>query len=543
MSKIAHYLQEHLAGEVLTSDSARNYFSTDASVFEVKPKIIVYPRNTSDVRKTNRFSWQLAERGKILPITSRGKGSDVSGAAIGEGIVLVFPAHMNRLIELDTGKGYARVQPGIIYKNIQNTLHTHGQFLPPYPASLDYSTIGGSIANNTSGEKSIKYGATDAFVKELDVVLANGELIHTTRLSKRELSRKKGLTTFEGEVYRQIDGLLTDNKALIDKSVIKVTKNSTGYNLRDVKRKDGSFDLTPLMVGSQGTLGVITQATMNTAKYNPNTTLISAHFSDLKSASKAILKLVEMGVSALEMVDKNLLQFVHDNNPEQLRDLVEEPFPEILLLVEFDDVNDRKQKKGVKSAIKALSGLAKEYSVARDEHEREMLWKIRHSAAAVHWHDHDNKRAVPVIEDGIVPLGKFSEYIKGIHDLFEKHKLDVAIWGHAGDANLHVEPFLDLSKVGDRQKVFKIMDDYYELVLGLGGSTSGEHNDGRLRGSFLPAVYGEQMYELFKKVKKAFDPYGMMNPGVKVDATREEAINLLRKEYSVDHLLDHMPRS
>jgi len=543
MSKIAHYLQEHLAGEVLTSESARNYFSTDASVFEVKPKIIVYPRNTSDVRKTNRFSWQLAERGKILPVTSRGKGSDVSGAAIGEGIILVFPAHMNRLIELDTGKGFARVQPGIIYKNIQNTLHTHGQFLPPYPASLDYSTIGGSIANNTSGEKSIKYGATDAFVKELDVVLANGELIHTVRLSKRELNRKKGLTTFEGEVYRQIDGLLTDNADKIEKSKKKVTKNCAGYNLADVKRKDGSFDLTPLIVGSQGTLGVITQATMNTAKYNPNTTLISAHFSDLDLAKKAILKLVDMGVSALEMVDKNLLQFVHDNNPQQLKDLVEEPFPEILLLVEFDDINDRKQKKAVKKAIKALSGLAKEYSVARDEHEREMLWKIRHSAAAVHWHDHDNKKAVPIIEDGIVPRDKFTEYIRGIRDLFEKHKLDVAIWGHAGDANLHVQPFLDLSKVGDRQKVFKIMDDYYELVLGLGGSTSGEHNDGRLRGSFLPAVYGDEIYELFKKVKKVFDPYGTMNPGVKIDATREEAIGLLRKEYSVDHLLDHMPRS
>ncbi len=543
MSKIAHYLQEHLAGEVLTSESARNYFSTDASVFEVRPKIIVYPRNTSDVRKTNRFSWQLAERGKILPVTARGKGSDVSGAAIGEGIVLVFPAHMNRLIELDTSKGFARVQPGIIYKNIQNTLHTHGQFLPPYPASLDYSTIGGSIANNTSGEKSIKYGATDAFVRELDVVLANGELIHTLRLSKRELNRKKGLTTFEGEVYRQLDGLITDNWDKIQKFSIKVTKNATGYNLKDVKRKDGSFDLTPLFVGSQGTLGVVTQATMTTAKYNPNTTLISAHFNDLKSAKEAILKLVDMGVSALEMVDKHLLQFVHEHNPQQLKDLVEEPFPEVLLLIEFDDINDRKQKKGVKKAIKALSGLAKEYSVARDEHEREMLWKIRHSVAAIKWHDHDNKRAVPIIEDGIVPKEKFTEYIKGIRDLFEKYKLDVAIWGHAGDANLHVEPFLDLSKVGDRQKVFKIMDDYYELVIGLGGSTSGEHNDGRLRGAFLPALYGDDIYELFKKVKKVLDPYGTMNPGVKVDATREEAIGLLRKEYSVDHLLDHMPRS
>jgi FAD/FMN-containing dehydrogenase len=380
------------------------------------------------------------------------------------------------------------------------------------------------------------------YVRELDVVLANGELIHTLRLSKRELNRKKGLTTFEGEIYRQVDGIVTDNWDKIQKSVKNVSKNSTGYNLADVKRKDGSFDLTPLFVGSQGTLGVITQATITTESYNPNTTLISAHFKDLKTAKKAILALPDMGVSALEVVDKHLLEFVHQHNPQQLKDLVEAPFPEILLLAEFDDTNDRKQKRNAKRAIKLLADLADEYSVARDEHEREMLWKIRHSAATISSHDLDNKRAVPIIEDGVVPRAKFTEYVQGIYALFEKYKLEVAMWGHGGDGNLHVQPFLDLSKVGDRQKVFKIMDEYYEMVLGLGGSTSGEHNDGRLRGSFLPAVYGDEIYELFRKVKKAFDPYGTMNPGVKIDVKREDVLPLLRKEYSVDHLLDHMPR-
>ena len=543
MSKIAHYLQEHLAGEVLTSESARNYFSTDASVFEVKPKVIVYPRNTSDVRKTARFAWQLAERGKVLPITARGKGTDVSGAAIGEGIILVFPAHMNRIIELDTRKGFVRIQPGINYKNIQSTLHTHGQFLPPYPASIDYATVGGSIANNASGEKSVKYGSTRDFVKELDVVIANGELIHTMRLSKRELNRKKGLTTFEGEIYRQLDGLISDNWDKIQEHSIDVSKNAAGYNLKDVKKSDGSFDLTPLLVGSQGTLGVITQATLNTAAYNPNTTLISAHFTDLKTAKDAIIQLAGMGVSAIEMVDSHLLKFVHTNNPQQLKDLVEEPFPEVLLLVEFDDVNDRKQKRNSKKAIKVISTLAKEYSIARDEHEREMLWKIRHSAASMNWHDEDNKRSVPIIEDGVVPKAKFDKYIKNIYDLFEKYKLDVAIWGHAGDANLHIQPFLDLSKVGDRQRVFKLMDEYYKMVLELGGSTTGEHNDGRLRGSFLEDLYGKELYELFKKTKSIFDPYGMLNPGVKTGVTREEIIPLLRKEYSLNHLYDHMPHS
>lgn len=543
MSKIAHYLQEHLAGEVLTSESARKYFSTDASVFEVKPKVIVYPRNTSDVRKTARFAWQLAERGKVLPITARGKGTDLTGGAIGEGVVMVFPAHMNRLIELDTRKGFVRVQPGIIYKNIQNTLHTHGLFIPPYPSSLDYASVGGSIANNAGGEKSFKYGSTRDYVRELDVVLANGELIHTMRLSKRELNRKKGLTTFEGEIYRQLDGMIDDNWDKIQGIDQKVSKSSTGYALKEVKRKDGSFDLTPLFVGSQSTLGVITQATVGAEPYNPNTTLISAHFKDIKSAEKAIIELHDSGASALEMVDKNLLQFVHDNNPQMLKDLVEDPLPEIMLLVEFDDINDRKQKKAVKKAIKVITPLAEEYSVARDDHEREMLWKIRHSAASINWHDHDNKRAVPIIEDGVVPKEKFEAFIKSAYELFEKHRLDIAIWGHAGDGNLHFQPFLDLSKVGDRQKVFKIMDDYYKIVLDYGGSISGEHNDGRLRGTFLVDQFGKDIHDLFTKTKLIFDPYNMMNPGVKMGVEREQSISQLRKEYSMDHLYDHMPRS
>lgn len=543
MSKVAQYLQEHLLGEVLTSSAARHYFSTDGSVFELMPQIVVYPRNTSDVRKVARFTWQLAERGKLLPITARGKGSDQAGAALGSGIMMVFPAHMNKLLELDTGKGIIRVQPGIIYKTLQSTLHTHGRFLPPYPSSIDFASIGGAIANNAAGEKTIKYGSTKNYVRELDVVLANGELIHTVRLSKRELNKKKGLTTFEGELYRALDGLITDNWDLIQAINIEVTKNTAGYNIGDVKRKDGTFDLTPLMVGSQGTLGVVTQATMDTEPYNPNTTLIAAHFEDIHKAKQAVGQILLLKPSAVEMVDKNLLEFISRYNPNQLKNLIEAPFPGIVLLIEFDDVSERRQKRATKQTRKILSSLAKEFSVAKDEHERETLWKIRHSAAAVIWHVEGRKKALPIIEDGVVPQDKFEEYITGIYKVFDKHKLDVAVWGHAGDANIHLQPFLDLSSISDRQKVFKIMDDYYEMVIKLGGSTAGEHNDGRLRAPYLPALYGKEVYELFKKIKQIFDPYGTLNPGVKIDVKREQVAPLLRKEYSMEHLSDHMPRT
>jgi glycolate oxidase len=165
VSKIGHYLQEHLIGEVLSATDARRHFATDGSIFSVAPALIVYPQNENDVRKVARFSWQLAERNRIVPITARGSGTDQGGAALGSGLMVVFPAHMNRIVELDGKTGVVTVEPGINYGKLQQTLMTHGRFLPPYPASMEFSTIGGAVANNASGEKSLKYGDTRSFAR------------------------------------------------------------------------------------------------------------------------------------------------------------------------------------------------------------------------------------------------------------------------------------------------------------------------------------------------------------------------------------------
>ena len=543
MNKVANYLQEHIVGEVLSAASVRKYFSTDGGIFEMTPSMVVYPKNVSDVRKVTRFSWQLSEKGHVLPITARGRGSDQSGAAIGKGIVMVFPAHMNRLLELDTKQRLARIQPGLNYLAFQEAVRTHGLFLPPYPSSIDYATLGGSIANNAAGEKTLKYGDTRKYVEGLEVVLADGELIQTVRLNKRDLNRKKGLTNFEGEIYRQLDGLITDNWDLIQQhaELPGVSKNAAGYALSQVKRKDGSFDLTPLLVGSQGTLGIITEAIIRLEAYTPKTTLMVICFEDLTEANAAVGELLKFQPSALEMVDKHLLEAIGRISPNRLKGLIEPPYPELVLLCEFDD--EHKQGAKAKKAEKLLKNYRTSYKVSDDYEEQQKLWSIRHSAAALIAYADDELKAVPLIEDGIVPRERLQEFITGIYALFEKYRLEVAVWGHAGDANLHMQPFLNLSKLGDRQKVFKLMDDYYELVLGLGGSTSGEHGDGRLRGLYLPQVYGAEMYQLFQDVKKIFDPYDMFNPGVKVNVSRDELAKYLRHEYSMDHLADHLPRT
>ncbi len=545
MSKVAHYLQDHLSGTVITSADARRYFATDGSVFSITPSIVVYPRNENDVRKTARFTWQLAERGRVIPLTARGAGTDQSGAALGNGIMLAFPAHMNRIIELDAKSGLLTVEPGAIYGKVQQTLQTHDRFLPPFPASLEYSTIGGAVANNAGGEKSFKYGVTRDYVRGLRVVLANGEVIETGRLSKREANKKLGLATFEGEIYRAIDALIEEHQDVIEKTDPRVSKNSAGYALRGVKNKDGSIDLTPLIVGSQGTLGIVTEVTLETEEYNPETSLVVGYFDSLESVQSAVLELRSLPepASAIEMVDDQLLQLVEKLNPNLLKDAITKPFPKVVLLVEFDDTSERLQKKMVKKAEKVMERYATSHVVETEPAEQARLWKLRHASAAVAGHTEGNLKALPIIEDGIVPLERFREYIEGVYEIFARNRLQAAVWGHAGDANLHMQPFLDLSQVGDRQRVFRVIDEYYNLVISLGGSTTGEHGDGRLRGPYLEKLYGSEMYDVFKKVKQIFDPYGTLNPGVKINVTSEMVKPLLRNTFTLDHLYDHLPRS
>jgi len=544
-SKVAYYLQEHLLGEVLTASHVCKQFSTDASVFTVTPSIVLYPKNEQDVRKTARFTWQLAERGRTIPITARGFGTDQTGAALGSGIIMVFPAHMNRILELDTKIGLVTVEPGITFGKLQQALHTHSRFLPPFPASLEYSTIGGAVANNASGEKSLKYGSMRGYVKGLRVVLANGEIIETRRLNKRELSKKLGLVTFEGEIYRSLDALIEENQPLIKETKLGVSKNTAGYELADIKHKDGSFDLTPLFVGSQGTLGIVTEVVLTTELHNPQTTLIAAFFDDLRVAEEVITEIRKWsdGPSVIEAVDGQLLASVHRHNPNQLKDMISEPFPKLVLLIEFDDLSARVQKRLAKKTQKTLDHYQISHQTETEESGKERLWKIRQAVATALTQAENNLRALPFIDDGIVPIDRFNDYIEAVYALFTKYHLQAAMWGHAGDAHLHMQPFMDLNQVGDRQKVFRLIDEYYQMVISMGGSTSGERGDGRIRAPYLKALYGEDIYGLFQKVKQFFDPYGTLNPGVKINVELEDIKPLLRYEYSLDHLYNHLPHS
>jgi FAD/FMN-containing dehydrogenase len=540
MSKIASYLQQNLLGEVLTSQKAREYFSTDGSIFKVTPTFIVYPRNVTDIRKIARFSWQLAERGKKLPITARGKGTDQAGAALGEGLMMVFPTHMNKTVGFT--KNAVTVEPGLLFGDLQRTLYSHGYFLPPYPSSIEFCTIGGAIINNTCGEKTPKYGCMADYIKSLEIVLANGQVVTAEKLNPQQLSRKKGQTDFEGLIYRELDGLLSDHADLLTAARKQVSKNAAGYNLWDVKGKDGSFDITKLFAGSQGTLGILTQASLKIVPYNPNPHLLTAFFDDINKAGEAVMQLQSLAPSTIELVDYHLLEFLQKNKPQSLVGFVEGELPQVVLLIEFDDMKKRVRDGKVKKAHKLLTNLAYERRIIPNRSEQNADWEMRHSAAAVIWQDTGTKKALPIIEDGIVPREKLPEFLTGVYRILKKHHLQIAVWGHASDANFHMQPFLDLANVGDRQTVFKVMDEFYNMVISMGGSTSGEHGDGRLRAPYLQKLYGPEIYELFNKVKRIFDPHDILNPGVKLNVTENDLRKLLRREYGMKHLYDHVPQ-
>ncbi len=541
MSKIANYLQQHLNGEVVSSPRVRKFFATDASILTKTPQIIVYPRTTNDVRKVARFTWQLAEKGHVLPITARGSGTDQTGAAIGNGIVMVFPAHMQKILELDTKTRMVRVQPGMNFKALQEAMATHGLFLPPFPSSFKYSTIGGAIANNTSGEKALKYGSMRNWTDRLEVVLANGEVIQTGRLNKRELNAKKGLPGMEGEIYRALDGLITDNVAILAKKSAQKLPDSTGYAIERVKNADGTFDLTPLIVGSQGTLGIVTQAIVKLMPRPDAAELMAAALRTTDDLGKIVTELRELEPSTLEFIDGSTLEIIERQTGAKPYKKFGNARPAAILLLEFDDSSASKRSKKSKQAAKILQEHG-DVVTAQNWEEQESLWDIRHSVSTITNYSENNQAALPVTGDATVETAKMNELLTQVQELLRRYHVQAAIWGHIGDGNLNVQPLLDLRKIGDRQKVFKFMKSYHEIVAKLDGSVAGEYGDGRLRVPFVRSQYGDDLAKVYAQVKQIFDPRGVLNPGVKTDTELKDVVAALRTEYDLTHLAEYQPR-
>lgn len=543
MSKIASYLQEHLRGEVLSGDQVRQYFSRDASVLTLKPEMVAYPFNTSDVRKIARFAWQLAEKGHRLPLTARGGGTDSTGAAISKGAILSFPAHMNKILEIDTKQRLARVQPGVSLKTFQESMQTHGLCLPFIAKPSVIETIGGAVANNAAGRHSLKYGSMRYWVEQLEVVLANGEVIQTGRITKRELSKKQGLSTLEGEIYRQVDGLITENQELInEKAASSLVNSNAGYSLAEVKRKDGSFDLTPLMVGSQGTLGVITEMIIKLAPYTPQTELIAVSASSPADARDILEMLRSVEPGSIEMLDSTAISFAAKYQNVQFKDLLaDEKIPAALFFIEFDGGTERVRRRDAKRVEKALGNAG--HMVVRSEgfDDQEKMWQVYDSAVtALSQSERDAHLPLPLIDDATIPTDQIEKYLQAVGALGRKYHTTWAVWGQAGEGRFRIMPQLDMRRIGDRQKILKMVDEYSTVVAHIGGSIASASGEGRLGAPFAAREYGEELAGVYAGVQEAFDPQQTLNPGVKVRGELKDVVAMVADSYSKAQLANYL---
>lgn len=544
MSKVATYLNEHILGEVMTDDASRRRFSTDGSVLQIVPEMVVYPRVTSDIRKVARFAWQLAEKGHVLPLTARGGGSDDTGAAISKGAVIVTTAHMNRIFEYDAKQRLVRVQPGVNAAALNAALALQGTTIPSLGGDADYTTIGGAVAYNATNHMSGKYGATESWVSQIEVVLASGDILQTERLSKRDLNKKKGLPGFEGDIYRKLDALIEDNKQLINEQLTDAN-DTIGYsNISKVKHKDGSFDLSPLFAGSQGTLGIISEMILKAEFLNEHPAFALLTFSSSNVARDAVDQLIKLNPSSLEYFDAAYFEAALKQGKHYAfyDEVAQEGQVETVIAVGFDDFSHRVRQKGLKKLQKIAEQLGATYHGAEDEAARELA--IAREVTAFTLVPALKETAAPPLFDGAyVPFERFEDFSMAVASLAKKHNVSLPLYVRPMEGVISTRPNLQLKKVGDKQKIFKLLDEYATLVAAHNGYLIGESNEGRFKAPIAYKQVSDEVKELFRQVKEIFDPYGILNPGVKLPIELKNVVPHLRGEYSTAEFANFVPHS
>ena len=537
MSKIASYLATHLRGEVLSTAGVRSSLSTDGSVLKCTPILATYPYDTSDVRKIAHFAWQLAQKGHVLPLTARGSGSSLVGAAIGSGAIISLPTHFTTIFEVDTKQKLVRTQPGVTITALKQAMHTHGLDVT-IDSSNPSSTIGGAISNNIYGERALKYGDAAQWTDQLEVVLSNGDILQTERLSKRQLSKKKGLNGFEGEIYRKLDALIEDNEEVIAGLAQKQT--SAGYAITKVKSK-GHFDLTPLIAGSQGTLGIITEIILRLDAHHPHKEVVVAVLNSVDGIEGLVNSIMKYSPDKLEFVDGVSIERAGADLKEVLPDDEPDLIPQGILFIELSDVG-RKAKGKAKKVAKMIEKLGHQTaSSAGDIESASELWQIYHrlqSLLAASGDDH--KVASPIVEDALLPPSEVPHFIEAAHDLAKKHRTKFVFSSHLGTGVVHAHAQIDLKNLSDRNKIEKLISDYYALVIKHDGGIAGEYGEGRLRVIQNERQFSTDELELFAKIKKIFDVYGIFNPGVKIAEDKDTA--KLDDHYVRGVFADNLPR-
>lgn len=535
-------------GDIDASDEKRELYSHDASLFEIKPQLVVAPKNTTDVETLVQLVAKYKKHMPELSITARSAGTDMSGGAVNDSIIVDFNKHFTKIQKVTATEAHA--QPGVFYRDFEKATLKYKAIMPSYPASRDLCTIGGMVANNAGGEKSLEYGKVQQFVNELQVVFADGNEYTVRPLNKVQLIKKMAQKNFEGELYKKLFKLIEKHYDAIKAAKPQVSKNSMGYYLWDVwDRQTGVFDLTQLIVGSQGTLGFVTDIKYRLVPVRPYSGLLVCFMKDIRPLGEVINKVLEHKPATFESFDDHTLWLSIRFLPsfrkylgtwgliKLMISLIPDGFmllrglPKLILLIEFTGQSQEE----VDRKIEAMRDQLKPYNMAieRDEtaEQSKKFWIMRRQSFNLLRSKVKDKHTAPFIDDLVVNPPYLPEFLPRLRRIVKKHRLLATIAGHMGDGNFHIIPLMNIEKKRERDKLEPAMKEVNDLVLEFKGSLSGEHNDGLVRGPWLDEQFGSKIVHLFRETKHIFDPENMFNPHKKSDATWDYSFSHIRKNF------------
>ncbi|MCX8036050.1 MAG: FAD-binding protein [Candidatus Sumerlaeia bacterium] len=503
-------LQERIQGEVRFDSLTRALYATDASVYQIMPAGVVIPRRAADVVEVIR---QCAHH--AIPITPRGAGTAIGGQAIGPGVILDFSKYLNRILDVDVGEQWAWVEPGIVLDELNQSLARFGLHFAPDVATSNRATLGGMIGNNSAGARSLVYGKTSDHILELDVAMSDGRVVRMGELDAAAFDAKCRDATLEGHCYRTVRQLARDYAAEIERRYPKIMRRVGGYNL-DEFLPGRPFNLARMMIGSEGTLGVVVAAKIRLTPLPRARVLLVVHFHDQRPALEATLAALEHHPAAVEFIDRNVLDMTAGNiEYTRLRDFIVGD-PDALLAIEFFGEN---RDEAVEKIARLEEDLRRRrfgyhYHRALDGPAQKRIWKLRKAGLGLLMARRGDAKPVAFVEDPAVAPERLPEFIERFLKILERHNAVAAFYGHASVGCLHIRPIINLKTEEGIRQFTAIAEEVADLVVEFGGALSAEHGDGRVRSPFMEKVFGPALCEAFAEVKRAFDPQGIFNPGV-----------------------------
>ncbi|MCJ0620058.1 FAD-binding protein [Haloarcula hispanica] len=546
-------LRARIDGEVRFDEYSRQLYATDASLYEVLPIGVVYPRSTDDVAAVMSYCAQ-----REIPVLPRGGGTSLAGQTVNEAVVLDFSRYMNELVETRPDDRRARAQPGIKLGDLNGELADHGLKFAPDPAWGDKSVLGGAIGNNSTGAHSLQYGKTDAYIEECEVVLADGTVTTFGEVTREELrDRADPDGDLEARIYAEIERILAEEGKEITSHYPDLKRNVSGYNLDWVlgDAQDGTVNVASLLAGSEGTLAIVTEAEVSLEPIPETKSMALLAYEGLIEAMEDVSDILEHDPAAVEVLDDVLIDLARDT--AEFEDVVG-MLPEgtrTVLIVEFyaDDAESGRRKvadlladrtNGVDSIAAPTDGRtvvdapvrAFDAMEAHDEAKREKFWKMRKSGLPILLSRTTDEKHGSFIEDTAIPPANLPEYVADFQEILEEHDTFASFYAHAGPGVLHIRPLINTKTVEGVETMESIADAVTDLVVKYGGSVSGEHGDGRARTQWNEKLYGADLWETFQELKSAFDPDWLLNPGqvVGVDAAAVESGEKPERARTVD---------